>query len=196
MPLMTYGGASLLVRNGAIGTSVACCCNCGVGTLVWFAWYWNDVDKICVGDEYKYYNDILAEWNKDYPIYGFDLRNLFWVGNPSGATDPDQDNCEIWGEFQIWGQAQCCPDRDCDDFYYREAIEAWTIGWDKITDIARPQFEWDPNWRRGSCQGFPEATNDQQVSRVKECVEEQLSFPYDPAESAWVLRKSIEVCCD
>jgi hypothetical protein len=50
MPLMTYGGSSLLVRNGAIGTTVACCCACPVGTIVSVAWYWLLLCMSCRND--------------------------------------------------------------------------------------------------------------------------------------------------
>jgi hypothetical protein len=193
MAFMTIGGGSILVRGGAIATSKACCCNCEVGSLVLFAWYFTLEDKVEVGKESNWYNDVLDAWNLDYPVGGYDLRSLFWVGNPQESPDPE-DGKYYYGEFQIWGLAQCCPDRECDDFLYRNELETWTIGWDKIRDISIPQWEWDPFWRYGSCQQEPDVDTDAAVLRVKECVVEGLSFPDDPADGAFVLRKSIEVC--
>ena len=185
MPLMTYGGASLLVRNGAIGTSVACCCSCPTGTVVIFAWYFDTQDNVEVGREQDWYQPPIDELNR--LLYGFDLRAIFWIGNEEEQVR--EDGKLYYDEFQVWGIAQCCPDRDCDDFYYRNHVEVWTENWDKIRDIQLPQFEWEPGIGAG-------IDSDAAIGDVYEAAKDVLAEAGDPPSSAFVYRDSIEVCCD
>jgi hypothetical protein len=192
MPLMTLGRGTLLVRDGAIGTTVACCCDCGVGQVNVMAWYWYVEDKVEVGKEQDYYQDVLDEWDK--LLHGFALRGVFWIGNPSESADPVTGKV-YYQEFQIWAVVQCCPDRSCDDVYYQNSVESWTAGWERIRDITLPQFDWDPNWAIGGCVGET-ISNDNGLNILYDCVSQILSRPNDPAVAEWVYRKSIEVCCD
>lgn len=186
--LITYGGSSLLIRDGELATSLNCCCGCPVGVLGIWAYYFTDADDIEVGTEETVVNEVIAEFSGTY--FGFTLHKAFWVGNTEGATRPDGK--DYYGEFQVWFVANCCT--GCDDFYYQDKAEQWANDWTRITDPAS-QFEWDPPWAVGSCAGLT-IENDAGVRAMFECVRQGISFPSDPATGEFILDTSIEVCCE
>lgn len=185
MPLMTLGRGTLLVRNGAIGTTVACCCGCPTGTVVIFAWYFYLQDNVEVGREQDWYQPPIDEF--DRLLFGFDLRAVFWMGNEEEAAR--EDGKLYYDEFQVWGIAQCCPDRDCDDTAYQNYMENWTYNWDKIRDITLPQWDWEPAVGGG-------VSSDADINVLYDAARETLAEAGDPPTSAFVLRDSIEVCCE
>lgn len=189
--LMTYGGSSLLIRGGALATSIACCCNCPIGTIVYWAFYFTDADRVYVGEETDWTDDVLAEFLGKF--YGFDLSAVFWAGNTEATPDPVNGKY-YYGEFQIWCVANCCGTPACEDFYYEDKALNFANNWSRITD-ASSQFEWDPPWAVGSCAGNT-IENDRGIGILFDCVVDGLSFPSDPATGDFVLRKSIEVCCE
>ena len=194
MPLMTYGGFALLVRNGAIGTSVACCCGCPVGTVVPVAWYWYPEDYVIIGKESEYYQPIIDEYDTGLH-YGFDLRVVYWIGNPSESEVHPVTGEPVYEEFQVWTVFQCCPDRECDSAYLEFELEEWTSDWtDKIRDVTL-QHTWDPPWAIGSCAGLG-LTDDSGVSNLFRCTKDSISFPNNPAQGQFILRNSLEVCCE
>lgn len=191
MPLMTYGGVNLLVRNGQLTTHPRCCCSCPVGQLAIWAYYFTDADQVEVNvDETTYVNEVLAEFNGKY--FGYELAAVFWVGNPD-SPDPVTGKT-YYGEFQIWLVAYCCDTSLCDDFYYEDKAETFANDWSRITDPAS-QFEWDPPWNVGSCSGAT-IESDAGLDTLFECVRQSISFPSDPATGEFVKRESIEVCCN
>ena len=189
--LMTYGGNALLVRGGALATSIACCCNCAVGIVIPIAWYFYYEDNVPVGSEADWYQPIIDEFDK--LIYGFDLRAVFWVGNEE-ETPRFGDGQLYYDEFQVWAIVQCCPDRDCDDFSYQNYVETWTVNWDKIRDINLPQFEWEAAPTGGG--GGGALNDDAGVTQIFNAAKDGLGEAGDPSSGAFVLRDSIEVCCD
>ena len=79
MQLMLYNGG-ILTRDGALATSIACCCGCPIGQLAVWAYYFTDADNIEVGTEATVVNEVIAEFSGTF--YGFTLHKAFWVGNP------------------------------------------------------------------------------------------------------------------
>jgi hypothetical protein len=193
MPLVLYNGA-LLVKNGSLTTDLDCCCKegCPIGQLAVWAYYFTDSDKVEVGvDEETMVNEVIAEFEGKH--FGFDMHVAFWVGNPFESPDPVTGKY-YYGEFQIWLVANCC--ESCDDFQYENKAEGWAYDWPRITDPAS-QFAWDPPWAVGSCAGLT-IENDEGIQILYDCVESALDGPdsSDAATGAFILRESIEVCCD
>ena len=188
MQLMKYGG-QLLVRNGSLATSAACCCvACPIGTLDLFAFYFNDLGGPEVGQETTFTDDVKTEFLGKY--FGFDLSALFWIAN-----DPFLDVASgkyYWDTFQIFALANCCV--SCDDFYYRDKQEAFATNWARIVDPAS-QYEHDPNWQVGGCAGDT-IENDEGIDVLFQCAKDAIELPYEVPDGAFVFRKSIEVCCD
>lgn len=183
MQLMLYNGG-ILTRDGALATSVNCCCGCPIGQLAVWAYYFTDADDIEIGTEETVVNEVIAQFSGTY--FGYTLHKAFWVGNDEGAPRPDGK--EYYGEFQVWLVANCCT--GCDDFYYEDKAEQWAYDWTRITDPPS-QFEWFP----AGCE-YSTIYNDAGIVNLFECARQTISFPSDPATGEFILDTSIEVCCD